>query len=47
VGKHDDRKKDEEEKKQQSNDQVPSGTRVSPKDPEGKHSAPEPDEDEK
>jgi hypothetical protein len=47
VGKHDDRNKDEEERKQQSNGQVPPGTRISPKDPKGKHSVPEADEDEK
>jgi hypothetical protein len=46
VGKHEDRPKDEQEKKQQSNGQVPPGTRISPKDPQGKHSAPDPDEEE-
>jgi hypothetical protein len=47
VGKHEDKHKDEQEKKQQSNGQVPPGTRISPKEPKGKHSAPDPDEEEK
>lgn len=47
MGKHDDKNKDEQERKQQSNGQVSPGTRISPKEPEGKHSKPEPEEDEK
>ncbi|MBV9140189.1 MAG: hypothetical protein JO115_04625 [Pseudonocardiales bacterium] len=47
VGKHEDKHKDEQERKRQSNGQVPPGTRISPKEPRGKHSAPEPDEPEK
>ena len=46
MGKHEDRNKDEQERKQQSNGQVLPGTRISPKDPQGKHSAPEPEEEE-
>jgi hypothetical protein len=44
VGKHDDKDKEEDERKQQGNGQVSADTRISPKDPEGKHSEPEDDE---
>jgi hypothetical protein len=44
VGKHDDKDNEESERKQQSNGQVSADTRISPKDPEGKHSKPEDDE---
>ncbi|MGH3798905.1 MAG: hypothetical protein ACRDTD_02010 [Pseudonocardiaceae bacterium] len=47
MGKHDDQNKEEDERKQQNNGQVPADTRVTPKEPEGKHSAPESEEDEK
>lgn len=45
MGKHDDRDKEEAERKQQGNGQVPADTRISPKDPESKHSEPEDDEE--
>jgi hypothetical protein len=41
VGKHHDKDKEEDERRQQGNGRVPPGTVVSPKDPQGKHSAPE------
>jgi hypothetical protein len=44
VGKHHDKGKEEDERKQQGNGQVPAGTRVSPNDPQGRRSTPEPDE---
>ncbi|MGH3846871.1 MAG: hypothetical protein ACRDR6_29740 [Pseudonocardiaceae bacterium] len=44
MGKHDDKDKEEDERKQQGNGQVSADTRISPKDPEGKHSEPEDDE---
>ena len=43
MSKHEDKQRNEDEKKQQSNDQPPPGTSFSPKEPEGKHSAPESD----
>lgn len=46
MGKHYDKDKEEAERKQQSNGKIPPGIRVSPKDPQSKHSAPEPDEPE-
>lgn len=46
VGKHHDKDKEEDERKRQSNGQVPADTWVSPKDPPGRHSAPEPNEPE-
>jgi hypothetical protein len=45
VGKHDDRKKNEDERKQQSNGQPPTGTRITPNEPDGRHSAPEENEE--
>jgi hypothetical protein len=47
VGKHYDKNKEEDEKKWRDNGQVSPGTVVSPKEPRGKHSAPELDEPEK
>jgi len=47
VGKHDDKNKEEDERKQQGNGQVPADTRISPKDPQGRHGASEPEDDEK
>ncbi len=46
MSKHEDKGKDEDEKTRQSNGQVPTGTPVSPEEPKGKHSAPDPKEDE-
>jgi hypothetical protein len=47
MGKHYDREKEEEERRRQGDGQVPPGTWISPKEPRGKHSTPEPDEPEK
>jgi len=47
VGKHEDQEREKEEEKRRGNGQVSSGTVISPKEPEGKHSAsdPEPEDD--
>lgn len=44
MGKHHDKDAEEDERKRQGDGQVPAGTGVSPKEPRGKHSAPDPEE---
>lgn len=45
MGKHHDKDKEEAERRQQGNGQVPPDMWVSRKEPKGKHSAPEAEED--